>query len=233
MLLENPSVVPSESHRPCRPWQASPVERQTTDVAVEVGSDHVPDPVDLRRDSFRPRHAVSWSSSSRARSVRFLSASFRHVWELGRLCRTQTRISILRSHVWPDRPTTSFGAYVDSTTGEVASVLVLYGLADSVFGHTPEVCYQVSGLSAVVSPPLTASFRFRTPRLRSGIVDCMSASRASASTEYSRGCLVVLARGILVARRGEPLEACFGTLPAMFKVQIQRPATGLSREELL
>jgi hypothetical protein len=36
-------------------------------------------------------------------------------------------------------------AYTDSKTGETVSVLLIYGLAYSVFGHSPEVCYPAGG----------------------------------------------------------------------------------------
>jgi hypothetical protein len=39
--------------------------------------------------------------------------------------------------------------YVDSRTGEKIHVLVLYGLAEDVYPHTPEVCYPASGHQAV------------------------------------------------------------------------------------
>ena len=35
--------------------------------------------------------------------------------------------------------------YTDQTTGEQVTALVLYGLARSVYGHIPEVCYPASG----------------------------------------------------------------------------------------
>jgi hypothetical protein len=35
--------------------------------------------------------------------------------------------------------------YEDEKTGEQVTALILYGLANSVFGHTPEVCYPTAG----------------------------------------------------------------------------------------
>lgn len=43
-------------------------------------------------------------------------------------------------------------AYENQRTGEKATVLVLYGLAELVWGHTPEVCYPATGGRAV-NPP--------------------------------------------------------------------------------
>jgi hypothetical protein len=42
--------------------------------------------------------------------------------------------------------------YADDKTGEQVKVLVLYGPADAVWGHTPEICYPASGYKAVGSP---------------------------------------------------------------------------------
>ncbi len=39
--------------------------------------------------------------------------------------------------------------YIDEKTGEQVRALVIYGLARSVFGHIPEVCYPASGFKAV------------------------------------------------------------------------------------
>jgi hypothetical protein len=42
--------------------------------------------------------------------------------------------------------------YENAKTGEKASVLVLYGLAPLVWGHTPEVCYPATGYKTVADP---------------------------------------------------------------------------------
>jgi len=43
-------------------------------------------------------------------------------------------------------------SYADSKTGEKVTVLLLYGLAEGVFGHTPEVCYPATGHQAATRP---------------------------------------------------------------------------------
>ena len=43
-------------------------------------------------------------------------------------------------------------AYENQRTGEKATVLVLYGLAELVWGHTPEVCYPATGGRAASLP---------------------------------------------------------------------------------
>jgi len=42
--------------------------------------------------------------------------------------------------------------YVESGSGEKVQVLLLYGLAQDVFGHTPEVCYPASGGQSASRP---------------------------------------------------------------------------------
>ena len=119
-------------------------------------------------------------------------------------------------------------AYVDSTTGEVATVLVLYGLADSVFGHTPEVCYRAAGYRAV-SPPADRQFSLSdspTPIQYRGFY---VGKQGVGTTEYSEVVWSFWHAGSWfpeVASRWK----LFRHNPGMFKVQIQRPASGLSLE---
>jgi hypothetical protein len=42
--------------------------------------------------------------------------------------------------------------YADDKTGERITVLVLYGPADAVWGHTPDVCYPASGFKTLIPP---------------------------------------------------------------------------------
>jgi hypothetical protein len=119
--------------------------------------------------------------------------------------------------------------YVSSTTGEVASVLVLYGLADSVFGHTPEICYNAAGYQPVGLP---VDREFSLPD-------------SPAPVRY-RG-MYVSKPGVGMADYSEVVWSFwhggswwpnissrwkyFRSAPAMFKVQIQRVATGISTED--
>lgn len=59
--------------------------------------------------------------------------------------------------------------YVNDKTGELIKVLVLYGPATAVWGHTPDVCYPASGFKTLVAPrdvqiPLEDSSRSATFR---------------------------------------------------------------------
>lgn len=43
-------------------------------------------------------------------------------------------------------------SYIDSQSGETVHVMVLYGLAQDIFSHTPEICYPASGYLNVGAP---------------------------------------------------------------------------------
>ena len=119
-------------------------------------------------------------------------------------------------------------AYTDSTTGEVATVLVLYGLADSVFGHTPEICYNAAGYK-VVSPPADRQFAVSDSSTPVQYRGFYVARQGVASTEYSEVIWSFWHAGSWwpdVSARWK----LFRYSPGMFKVQIQRPASGLSLE---
>jgi hypothetical protein len=43
-------------------------------------------------------------------------------------------------------------SYIDSRSGETIHVMMLYGLAQDIFAHTPEICYPASGYLSVGPP---------------------------------------------------------------------------------
>jgi Protein of unknown function (DUF3485) len=45
--------------------------------------------------------------------------------------------------------------YTNGKTGDIATVLVIYGLASTVAFHTPEVCYPAAGWTAAGAEPMT------------------------------------------------------------------------------
>lgn len=119
-------------------------------------------------------------------------------------------------------------AYSDSATREVATVLVLYGLADSVFGHTPEICYAAGGFQPVTAPSdreFSLSDSSTPVRYRGFYVSKSSVG----TTDYFEVVWSFWHAGSWwpdVASRWKQ----FRSSPAMFKVQIQRQASGLSLE---
>jgi Protein of unknown function (DUF3485) len=120
-------------------------------------------------------------------------------------------------------------SYVSSTTHEVATVLVLYGLADSVFAHTPEICYHAAGFQfvgpavdrEVLLPDSPTPVRFRGMYVSKPGVGMMDYSEVVWSFWHA---------GSWWPNMGTRWKY-FRSAPGMFKVQIQRVATGISTEE--
>lgn len=111
--------------------------------------------------------------------------------------------------------------YENQRTGETATVLVLYGLAELVWGHTPEVCYPATGGKAV-SPTRTLMIP--------------GAEEQAPPTPFSEGVFGRLEGGTTVyhdvyysfrnAGTWDPSMGgrwkLFRYNPGMFKVQVQR-----------
>jgi hypothetical protein len=119
--------------------------------------------------------------------------------------------------------------YQDSKTGQTVSVLIVYGLAYSVFGHSPEVCYPAGGYAAVGRPEdhnffLSGS---KTPvKYRSKL---FSKTVASVTQAYE----VLWSfwhAGSWLPDVSDHFKT-FRTSPALFKIQIQSPLTGNSSEK--
>lgn len=118
--------------------------------------------------------------------------------------------------------------YVNSATGESATVLVLYGLADSVFGHTPDVCCRTAGFQ-VVTVPVDREFSLPDSTAPVPYRGFYMGKEGVGSTEYFEVVWSFWHAGTWwpeVASRWK----LFRTAPAVFKIQIQRPATGISTE---
>jgi len=110
--------------------------------------------------------------------------------------------------------------YVDEKSGERITVLVLYGPADAVWGHTPDVCYPASGYKTMVPShdvqvPLQDSSRSAT--FREGLYGSSGVEgNAMHEVYYS----------FLNAGEWRPDMADrwkrFRYFPGMFKIQIER-----------
>ena len=121
--------------------------------------------------------------------------------------------------------------YEDKKTGEQVTALVLYGLANSVFAHVPEVCYPASG------------FRQTTPSVN----ERFSIPGSTTSVQYRSAGFTKSTLGI---SQFEETEVCYTFLhngewlpalksrwksfryhPAMFKIQLQHRASRLATED--
>jgi hypothetical protein len=111
--------------------------------------------------------------------------------------------------------------YIDGKTGDTADVMVLYGLAVSVWGHAPQICYPASGMPArseadMVSIPIPSApdqaAMFRRQRF----------GRANELREVYHS---FLNAGQWGADVGANWKA-FRYHPGMYKIQVQHPYGG-------
>ncbi len=118
--------------------------------------------------------------------------------------------------------------YQDDKSGEVVAVLVIYGLATGVSSHIPEACYPGSGYDAVGEPTdheLSVSGSNNPVRFRMAYY----AKAKAGIRQYQEVFYTFRHNGQWspdVASRWKS----FRYLPGMFKIQLQRPTTGLGEE---
>jgi hypothetical protein len=119
--------------------------------------------------------------------------------------------------------------YKDTKTGETATVLVLYGSADSVFGHNPDICYPSVGFQHVI-PPLDRGLTTSTS-------EKPVTFRASYFTKLVAGVPQYVEVFCTFLHNGQWLPdvasrwKMFRSHPGMFKIQIQRQTAGLTTED--
>jgi hypothetical protein len=120
--------------------------------------------------------------------------------------------------------------YKDSKTGETASVLLLYGAADSVFAHSPDVCYPASGFRP-----------FGGGAVDRNLTTAISATPAVFRTSYFKKTISGLDQYWEVfctfRHNGQWLNdiasrwKMFRANPSMFKIQIQHQTSGLITDD--
>ena len=119
-------------------------------------------------------------------------------------------------------------SYTDTTTGDKVSVLVIYGLATSIFAHEPELCYPAAGY-ARVNKPVDHEFTlpgYATPvRYRSS-----SYSKAFAGVTNIEDVVWSFWHAGSWLPEVASRWKLFRSAPAMFKIQIQYPSARTSSE---
>jgi hypothetical protein len=118
-------------------------------------------------------------------------------------------------------------SYTDSTTGETVSLLVLYGLATSVFAHTPDACYPTAGyqtVAASVDREFSLAGSSSPGRYR---VSHFSKSAGGAS-QYKEAFCTFLYNGVWLPEVASRWKS-FRYHPGMFKIQIER--SGVANED--
>jgi Protein of unknown function (DUF3485) len=117
--------------------------------------------------------------------------------------------------------------YMDEKSGEIVNVLVLYGPAGSVFAHTPDVCYPAAGYLPVDVPTnhefyitgLTTPVQFRS---------AFFTKQVGGISQSQEVCYTFLHNGQWLPEV-ESRWKLFRYHPGMFKVQLQHPASALSK----
>jgi hypothetical protein len=119
-------------------------------------------------------------------------------------------------------------SYTDSKTGETVSVLVVYGLAYSVFGHSPEVCYPAGGYQAVGKaedhefslPGSATPVRYRSKFFSKTLASITRSHEVMWSFWHAGSWLPDVSDHFKT----------FRSSPALFKIQVECPVTGTSSE---
>jgi Protein of unknown function (DUF3485) len=117
--------------------------------------------------------------------------------------------------------------YQDAKSAQAVKVLILYGPANSVFAHTPELCYPAAGYEPV-DPPTEHTFSTagsQTPvRFRSAFFSKHVGGRG----EYDEVYYTFLHNGQWLPEVESRWK--FRYQPGMFKVQLERLVSGLSKD---
>jgi hypothetical protein len=118
--------------------------------------------------------------------------------------------------------------YVNDKTGEVVTVLVMYGLAYALHGHIAEICYPAAGYKAIDS--------LKTYELRPAKLDKVMSyqggyfsKKRGAADEYDEVIYSFRYVGQWTAN-ARPNWKSFRRFPGMYKVQIARQATEFAVE---
>jgi len=121
-------------------------------------------------------------------------------------------------------------SYIDRESGAVVLALILYGPADSVFGHSPEICYPASGYKPVGPPPEDHEFPADSSspfpvRFRSAFFS----KNVGATTRYEEVYYTFYHNQKWLPEVANQWKL-FRYHPGMFKVLLQRQTTDLSVE---
>ena len=119
--------------------------------------------------------------------------------------------------------------YVDERSGQSASVMVLYGLANVVWAHTPDACYPATGFRAV-SPSRDKDLEIRIPEKATPAqfrLQHFVKSKAG-QTDYREVCYSFRNAGQWAPDMGKNWKS-FRYHPGMFKVQVQCQASSSAK----
>ncbi len=118
--------------------------------------------------------------------------------------------------------------YTNSRTGETVTVLVLYGLAEDVFAHTPEACFPAAGY-APVTASVDHAFTVK-PDGKPGVFRTGIYSKTLAGVTVYREVLSTYRHNDQWITDLAARWKAFRLHPGMFKIQIERLANALGQE---
>ena len=118
--------------------------------------------------------------------------------------------------------------YVDQKSGELASVLALYGLGTAVYGHTPDICYPAAGYKLVKGPidrsievpGVSAPVRYRW---------AIYMKQVGGISRYEEVYHTFLHHGDWLPEPAERWKM-FRYYPGLFKIQISHPTSSLNED---
>lgn len=120
--------------------------------------------------------------------------------------------------------------YENTKTGDQATVLVLYGLADLVWGHTPEVCYPAAGYTALAEShdvQVSNAHESKTSTMfRAGTYGLTQGGASS----YQEVFYTFLNGGIWSPEMQSRWKQ-FRHHPGMFKIQVERRLTNAGKQD--
>jgi len=118
--------------------------------------------------------------------------------------------------------------YIDQKSGAVVLVLILYGPARSVFGHSPEVCYPANGYQPVM-PPAEHQFLDSTSPFPVRFRSAFFSKKLGATNRYEEVYYTFRHNEQWLPEVANQWKL-FRYHPGMFKILLQRPTTDLSTE---
>jgi len=114
--------------------------------------------------------------------------------------------------------------YIDDRTGVALKVLVAFGPAELVFGHSPTVCFPAFGFEKAAGPKRRLIHRGTTgDEARDVPVDALVYSKADGGADALVEVLYTFRHADQWAPDAAETRKQFKHRPAMFKVQVERP----------
>lgn len=119
-------------------------------------------------------------------------------------------------------------SYMNEKSGDEVNVLVIYGLASHVFGHTPDVCYPAVGYQ-VVQGPVVRELKIPGLDAPAHFKSAIYMKRSGGAGTYEEVYHTFYHDGEWVPNAADRWKT-FRYHPGMYKIQFSRNVSGLSDE---